>query len=74
MARTTVQPIVKTENAALATREATERAAVATRDAAVTAGKYAKAGGILAFCFLRTLVTGKTTEEPVKPARRQRRK
>jgi hypothetical protein len=73
MARTTVQPIVTTENAALRTREAAVKAAAATRSGAITAGKYAKAGAILGFCFFRTLITGDTTvEAPVKT--RQRRK
>lgn len=63
MARTTVQPIVNTEDAALRTREA-----------AATGARYAKAGAILGYCFLRTLITGKVTEQPQTPARRQRRK
>lgn len=45
------QPIKKTEDAALATRKAIG-----------TVKDYAKAGGILGFCFLRTLATGRVTK------------
>jgi hypothetical protein len=62
MARATVQPIVKTEDVALAARKGI-----------VHTGKLAKAAGILGYCFVRTLVTGKVTEIEEKPARRSRK-
>lgn len=40
----------------------TEAAAVATRKAIGTGRDYLKAGGILAYCFTRTLFTGRTTK------------
>jgi hypothetical protein len=64
MSRTVRVPaqIVRTESAALATREASIKAAQATKSAAVKTAKVAKAGAILGFCFVRTLVTGNTTK------------